>query len=57
MHPRGRRLRPLRRDGGRRRGARPRLLPDEGRGGPAGGVVGRESGQAVPLARRGRLTQ
>ena len=35
LHARRRRLRPLRRDDGRRRGARPRLLPDEGRGGPA----------------------
>ena len=43
-HPRGRRLRPLRRDDRRRRGARPRLLPDEGRGGPGRRAVGRQPG-------------
>ncbi len=45
LHPRDRRLGPLRRDDGRRRGARPRLLPHEGRGRPRARQLGRKSGQ------------
>ena len=37
---RGRRVRPLRRDDGRALGARPRFIPDEGRGDPAACAVG-----------------
>jgi len=40
LHRRGRRDDPLRRDHGRALGARPRLLPDEGRGNPAARAVG-----------------
>ena len=42
---RGRRNGPLRRDDGRRRGARPRLLPDERRGRARARTVGRKPGQ------------
>ena len=45
LHHRGRRDGPLRRDDGRRLGARPRLLPDEGRGNPAARTVGRKPGE------------
>ena len=41
LHPRGRRLRPLRRDDGRWRRARPRLLPHERRGCATTRTVGR----------------
>ena len=52
VHARGRRLRPLRRDDRRRRGARRRLLPDEGRGGAAARPLGREPGQGDAETRR-----
>ena len=45
LHARCRRPRPLRRDDGRRRGARPRLLPHEGRGSPAARTLGRKPGR------------
>ena len=59
LHPRGRRLRPLRRDDGRRRRARPRLLPDEGRGGPSahawgGNPAAELSGHGPRVPGRGR---
>ncbi len=44
MHPRRRRLRPLRRHDRRRRGAGTRLVPDEGRAGSRARAMGRQSG-------------
>ena len=45
LHPRDRRLRPLRRDDGRRRRARPGLLSHERRGSPRARTVGGEPSQ------------
>ncbi len=55
LHTRRRRLRPLRRGDGRRRGSRARLLPHEGRSRPATRAMGRKSGPGDrwPGRRRG----
>ncbi len=48
LHDRGRRIGPLRRDDGRRGGARPRLLPHEGRGSRTVCRVGGKPGPGDP---------
>ena len=48
LHRRDRRHDPLRGDHGRRCRPRPRLLPHEGRGGPAARAVGRQPGREMP---------